>query len=127
MLGLFGLLAGIAEMLNVTLSRYGELSMFYLSPKLATVSYTHLDVYKRQEKGIRKGKILLLKDVLNQKFALTETDEACLSNLTEEDINQIVHILYKINTLEDFHDQLKKLSDLKNRVINNTQFSFSHD
>ena len=35
MLGLFGLLAGIAEMLNVTLSRYGELSMFYLSPKLA--------------------------------------------------------------------------------------------
>ena len=35
MLGLFGLLAGIAEMLNVTLSRYGELPMFYLSPKLA--------------------------------------------------------------------------------------------
>ena len=95
------------------------------------MKYDEMDektVYKKGiEKGIRKGKILLLKDVLNQKFALTETDEACLSNLTEEDINQIVHILYKINTLEDFHDQLKKLSDLKNRVINNTQFSFSHD
>ena len=35
MLGLFGLLAGIAEILNVSLFRYGELSMFYLSPKLA--------------------------------------------------------------------------------------------
>ena len=95
------------------------------------MKYDEMDektVYKKGiEKGIRKGKILLLKDVLNQKFALTETDEACLSNLTEEDINQIVHILYKINTLEDFHDQLKKLSDLKNRTINNTQFSFSHD
>jgi hypothetical protein len=95
------------------------------------MKYDEMDektVYKKGiEKGIRKGKILLLKDVLNQKFALTETDEACLSNLTEEDINQIVHILYKINTLEDFHDQLKKLSDLKNRAINNTQFSFSHD
>ena len=95
------------------------------------MKYDEMDektVYKKGiEKGMRKGKILLLKDVLNQKLALTETDEACLSNLTEEDINQIVHVLYKINTLEDFHDQLKKLSDLKNRTINNTQFSFSHD
>ena len=35
MLGLFAVLAGIAEILNLTLWQYGELSMFYLSPYLA--------------------------------------------------------------------------------------------
>ena len=44
MLGLFGALCGIAEILNLVLSRYGELSMFYLSPKMANTQLVFRDI-----------------------------------------------------------------------------------
>lgn len=44
MLGLLAGLTGIAEILNLVLSRYGELSMFYLSPKLANTQLVFREI-----------------------------------------------------------------------------------
>ena len=77
--------------------------------------------------GIIKGKVSLLKELLRQKWELTERDEKELDNLNEEEVNQIVQVLNRINTPKDLHDQLKKLSDPKHQAENHAQFSFSHD
>lgn len=74
------------------------------------------------KQGIIKGKILLLKDLLGQKIKIAENEEKYLDGLKEEEVNQLVHALYKINTPEDFHKELnrlqsrKKLQDEKERL-----------
>ena len=77
--------------------------------------------------GIVKGKVSLLKELLRQKWELTESDEKDLDSLNEEEVNQIVQVLNRINTPKDLQDQLKKLSDPKHQAENHAQFSFSHD
>ena len=77
--------------------------------------------------GIVKGKVSLVKELLRQKWELTERDEKELDNLNEAEVNQIVQVLNRINTPKDLHDQLKKLSDSKHQAENHAQFSFSHD
>ena len=77
--------------------------------------------------GIVKGKVSLLKELLRQKWELTESDEKVLDDLNEAKVNQIVKVLNRINTSEDLHEQLKKLSDSKRQPDNRNQFSFSHD
>ena len=77
--------------------------------------------------GIVKGKVSLLKELLRQKWELTESDEKDLDSLNEEEVNQIVQVLNRINTPKDLQDQLKKLSDSKHQADNRTQFSFSQD
>jgi len=82
---------------------------------------------KGVKKGVKQGKISLLKELLRQKWELTERDEKELDNLNEEEVNQIVQVLNRINTPKDLHNQLKKLSDSKHQAENHAQFSFSHD
>ena len=82
---------------------------------------------KGEKKGVKQGKISLLKEVLRQKWELTESDEKVLDDLNEAKVNQIVKVLNRINTSEDLHEQLKKLSDSKRQPDNRNQFSFSHD
>ena len=77
--------------------------------------------------GIIKGKISLLKELLRQKWELTESDEKELDSLNEAEVNQIVQVLNRINTSEDLHEQLKKLSDSKHEAENITQLSYTHD
>ena len=77
--------------------------------------------------GIIKGKVSLLKELLRQKWELTESDEKVLDNLNEAKVNQIVQVLNRINTPKDLHDQLKKLSDSKRQAENHAQFAFSQD
>ena len=77
--------------------------------------------------GIVKGKVSLLKELLRQKWELTESDEKDLDSLNEEEVNQIVQVLNRINTSEDLHEQLKKLSDSKHEAENITQLSYTHD
>ena len=77
--------------------------------------------------GIIKGKVSLLKELLRQKWELTERDEKELDNLNEAKVNQIVQVLNRINTSEDLHEQLKKLSDSKHEAENITQLSYTHD
>ena len=77
--------------------------------------------------GIVKGKVSLLKELLRQKWELTESDEKDLDSLNEEEVNQIVQVLNRINTPKDLHDQLKKISDPKHQAESHAQFSFSHD
>ena len=77
--------------------------------------------------GIVKGKVSLLKELLRQKWELTESDEKDLDSLNEEEVNQIVQVLNRINTPKDLHDQLKKLSGSKHQAESHAQFSFSHD
>ena len=77
--------------------------------------------------GIVKGKVSLLKELLRQKWELTERDEKELDNLNEAEVDQIVQVLNRINTPKDLHDQLKKLSDSKHQAENHAQFAFSQD
>ena len=77
--------------------------------------------------GIVKGKVSLLKELLRQKWELTESDEKVLDDLNEAKVNQIVKVLNRINTSEDLHEQLKKLSDSKHEAENITQLSYTHD
>ena len=77
--------------------------------------------------GIVKGKVSLLKELLRQKWELTENDEKVLDDLNEEEVNEIVQVLNRMNTPKDLQDQLKKLSDSKHQADNRTQFSFSQD
>ena len=77
--------------------------------------------------GIIKGKVSLLKELLRQKWELTESDEKELDNLNEAEVNQIVQVLNRINTSEDLHEQLKKPSDSKHEAENITQLSYTHD
>ena len=77
--------------------------------------------------GIVKGNVSLLKELLRQKWELTERDEKELDNLNEAEVNQIVQVLNRINTPKDLHDQLKKLSDSKHQAENHAQFAFSQD
>ena len=88
-------------------------------------------IKKGMRKGVKKGvkqvKISLLKELLRQKWELTESDEKDLDSLNEEEVNQIVQVLNRINTPKDLQDQLKKLSDPKHQAENHAQFSFSHD
>ena len=77
--------------------------------------------------GIVKGKVSLLKELLRQKWELTERDEKELDNLNEEEVNQIVQVLNRINTPKDLHEQLKKISDPKPQAENHAQFAFSQD
>ena len=77
--------------------------------------------------GIVKGKVSLLKELLRQKWELTDRDEKDLDSLNEEEVNQIVQVLNRINTPKDLHDQLKKFSDSKHQAERHAQFSFSHD
>ena len=69
----------------------------------------------------------MLKELLRQKWELTESDEKDLDSLNEEEVNQIVQVLNRINTPKDLHDQLKKISDPKHQAESHAQFSFSHD
>ena len=82
---------------------------------------------KGVKKGVKQGKISLLKELLRQKWELTESDEKDLDSLNEEEVNQIVQVLNRINTPKDLHDQLKKLSGSKHQAESHAQFSFSHD
>ena len=82
---------------------------------------------KGVKKGVKQGKRSLLKELLRQKWELTESDEKDLDSLNEEEVNQIVQVLNRINTPKDLHDQLKKLSDSKHQAKRHAQFSFSHD
>ena len=82
---------------------------------------------KGVKKGMKQGKISLLKELLRQKWELTESDEKDLDSLNEEEVNQIVQVLNRINTPKDLHDQLKKISDPKHQAESHAQFSFSHD
>ena len=82
---------------------------------------------KGVKKGVKQGKISLLKELLRQKWELTESDEKDLDSLNEEEVNQIVQVLNRINTPKDLHDQLKKLSDSKHQAENHAQFAFSQD
>ena len=82
---------------------------------------------KGVKKGVKQGKISLLKELLRQKWELTESDEKDLDSLNEEEVNQVVQVLNRINTPKDLHNQLKKLSDSKHQAENHAQFSFSHD
>ena len=99
------------------------------------MKYDEMDektVYKKGiEKGLVqgfvKGKVSLLKDILRQKWELTENDEKVLDDLNEEEVNEIVQVLNRMNTPKDLQDQLKKLSDSKHQADNRTQFSFSQD
>ena len=99
------------------------------------MKYDEMDektVYKKGiEKGLVqgfvKGKVSLLKDILRQKWELTENDEKVLDDLNEEEVNEIVQVLNRMNTPKDLQDQLKKLSDPKHQAENHAQFSFSHD
>ena len=50
-----------------------------------------------------------------------------LFHTNKEEVNQIVQVLNRINTSEDLHDQLKKLSGSKHQAESHAQFSFSHD
>ena len=77
--------------------------------------------------GIIKGKVSLLKELLRQKWELTESDEKELDSLNEAEVNQIVQVLNRINTSEDLHEQLKKPSDSKHEAENITQLSYTHD
>ena len=77
--------------------------------------------------GIIKGKVSLLKELLRQKWELTESDENDLDSLNEAEVNQIVQVLNRINTPKDLHDQLKKISDPKPQAENHAQFAFSQD
>ena len=77
--------------------------------------------------GIVKGKVSLLKELLRQKWELTESDEKELDSLNEAKVNQIVQVLNRINTSEDLHEQLKKLSDSKHEAENIIQLSYTHD
>ena len=45
----------------------------------------------------------------------------------EAKVNQIVQVLNRINTSEDLHHQLRKLSDSKHQAENITQLSYTHD
>ena len=99
------------------------------------MKYDEMDektVYKKGiEKGLVqgfvKGKVSLLKDILRLKWELTENDEKVLDDLNEEEVNEIVKVLNRMNTPKDLQDQLKKLSDSKRQADNRNQFSFSHD
>ena len=99
------------------------------------MKYDEMDektVYKKGiEKGLVqgfvKGKVSLLKDILRLKWELTENDEKVLDDLNEEEVNEIVKVLNRMNTPKDLQDQLKKLSDSKRQADNRDQFSFSHD
>ncbi|WP_302557350.1 hypothetical protein [Holdemania filiformis] len=99
------------------------------------MKYDEMDektVYKKGmrkgvKKGVKQGKISLLKELLRQKWELTESDEKVLDNLNEAKVNQIVQVLNRINTSEDLHEQLKKLSDSKHEAENITQLSYTHD
>ena len=82
---------------------------------------------KGVKKGVKQGKISLLKELLRQKWELTESDEKDFDSLNEEEVNQSVQVLNRINTPKDLQDQLKKLSDPKHQAENHAQFSFSHD
>ena len=82
---------------------------------------------KGVKKGVKQGKISLLKELLRQKWELTESDEKELDSLNEAEVNQIVQVLNRINTPKDLHDQLKKLSDSKHQAENHAQFAFSQD
>lgn len=82
---------------------------------------------KGVKKGVKQGKISLLKELLRQKWELTERDEKELDNLNEEEVNQIVQVLNRINTPKDLHEQLKKISDPKPQAENHAQFAFSQD
>ena len=82
---------------------------------------------KGVKKGVKQGKISLLKELLRQKWELTERDEKELDNLNEAEVNQIVQVLNRINTSEDLHEQLKKLSDSKHEAENIIQLSYTHD
>ena len=82
---------------------------------------------KGVKKGVKQGKISLLKELLRQKWELTESDEKELDSLNEAEVNQIVQVLNRINTSEDLHEQLKKLSDSKHEAENITQLSYTHD
>ena len=64
---------------------------------------------------------------MRQKWELTENDEKVLDDLNEEEVNEIVQVLNRMNTPKDLQDQLKKLSDSKHQADNRTQFSFSQD
>ena len=77
--------------------------------------------------GIIKGKVSLLKELLRQKWELTESDEKELDSLNEAEVNQIVQVLNRINTSEDLHELLKKPSDSKHEAENITQLSYTHD
>ena len=76
---------------------------------------------------MKQGKISLLKELLRQKWELTESDEKVLDDLNEAKVNQIVQVLNRINTSEDLHHQLKKLSDSKHEAENITQLFYTHD
>ena len=97
------------------------------------MKYDEMDektVYKKGiKKGMRKGvkKVSLLKELLRQKWELTESDENDLDSLNEAEVNQIVQVLNRINTPKDLHDQLKKISDPKPQAENHAQFAFSQD
>ena len=82
---------------------------------------------KGVKKGVKQGKISLLKELLRQKWELTESDEKVLDDLNEAKVNQIVQVLNRINTSEDLHHQLRKLSDSKHQAENITQLSYTHD
>ena len=82
---------------------------------------------KGVKKGVKQGKISLLKELLRQKWELTESDEKELDSLNEAKENQIVQVLNRINTSEDLHEQLKKLSDSKHEAENIIQLSYTHD
>ena len=82
---------------------------------------------KGVKKGVKQGKISLLKELLRQKWELTESDEKELDSLNEAKVNQIVQVLNRINTSEDLHEQLKKLSDSKHEAENIIQLSYTHD
>ena len=82
---------------------------------------------KGVKKGVKQGKISLLKELLRQKWELTESDEKVLDDLNEAKVNQIVQVLNRINTSEDLHEQLKKLSDSKHEAENVSQLSYTHD
>ena len=82
---------------------------------------------KGVKKGVKQGKISLLKELLRQKWELTESDEKVLDDLNEAKVNQIVQVLNRINTSEDLHEQLKKLSDSKHEAENITQLFYTHD
>ena len=69
----------------------------------------------------------MLKELLRQKWELTESDEKVLDDLNEAKVNQIVKVLNRINTSEDLHEQLKKLSDTKYEAENVSQLSYTHD
>ena len=69
----------------------------------------------------------MLKELLWQKWESEERDEKELDNINEEELNQIVQVLNRINTPKELHEQLKKISDPKPQAENHAQFAFSQD